>query len=379
MKINIIGGGIGGLTLAIALQQRGIEAHVYEAAAEIRPVGKGIWLPTNAMLVMERLRLADALIAHGIELNRIEVHDKTAGRLQAIDLVKIKQQFGRTTTSILRADLQATLAAHVAEGSLHLNKRVTAVSQTTNQVTATFDDGSQAHSDLLIGADGLRSQVREAVEPGVPLRYSGQTCYLGVSHIQLPPHLLRVVQEIWGGKFRFGYSAVGQNRVYWFAPQAAPANTSPPADMLAQLKRDYADFPAPVGDILAHTPVGEIMKVDLNDVAGVDRWWNGRIVLIGDAAHAMTPNMGQGGAQAIEDAYALAQLLADNQSHETTFAQYQKLRQPKAQRVAALSWRFGQLAHNQSSLVRGVRNAAFKLLPASLNQRQAEQLYRLDF
>lgn len=101
------------------MQQRGIEAHVYEAADQVRPVGKDIWLPTNAMLIMERLGLVEELVAHGIELERIEVHDKTAGRLQAINLEKVKQQFGRTTTSILRADLQGTLAAQVAAGTFN--------------------------------------------------------------------------------------------------------------------------------------------------------------------------------------------------------------------------------------------------------------------
>lgn len=378
MKINIIGGGIGGLTTAIALQQQGIEAHIYEAAPQIRPVGKGIWLPTNAMLVMARLGLAEELIAQGVELERIEVHDKTAGRLQAIDLIRVKHQFGRTTTSILRADLQATLAKRVAEGGLHLNKRCTAVAQDNAGVTVTFDDGSQARSDLLIGADGIRSRVREVVAPKTTLRYAGQTCYLGVAHIQLPPHLLRVVQEIWGGRLRFGYSAVGKDRVYWFAPQSAPPHTPPPADVLARLCTDYADFPAPVSDILAHTAAEEIIKLDLNDIEPLNSWGNGRVVLIGDAAHAMTPNMGQGGAQAIEDAYALAQTLAQETSYSAAFQAYETLRRPRAERIAALSWRVGQMAHQTSPLVRSLRNAVFKLLPRRLNQRQAERLYRLD-
>jgi 2-polyprenyl-6-methoxyphenol hydroxylase-like FAD-dependent oxidoreductase len=379
MKISIIGGGIGGLTLAIALQQRGIAAHVYEAAAELRPVGKGIWLPTNGMLVMERLGLADILVGQGIELERIEVHDQKQGRLQTIDLGVIKKQFGRTTTSILRADLQATLAAQIPAAQIHLGKRCTAVSQTPHTVTATFADGSNATSDLLIGADGLRSVVREQVAPAHPLRYSGQTCYLGLADIALPDDLLRVVREIWGGRLRFGYSAVAAERVYWFAPQTAPAGAPPPAAPRVELLRAYADFPAPVREIIGKTDEAEMMKVDLHDIRPLQKWADGRLALLGDAAHGMTPNMGQGGAQAIEDAFALAHLLVESSDHQTAFSAYTALRQPKAHRVAALSRRFGQLAHLASPLLCTVRNGAFRLLPAGVNQRQAAALYRLDF
>ncbi|MCB0008377.1 MAG: FAD-dependent monooxygenase, partial [Anaerolineales bacterium] len=166
MKIMIVGGGIGGLTTAVALRQAGFAPLVYEAAPSLEPVGKGIWLPTNAMLVLERLGLAEALVALGIELTAIEVHDRATGRLQAIDLAAVKAHFGRTTTSILRADLQATLAAALPAESIQLGKRCVAVQQAEAGVTVTFADGSTAAADLLIGADGLRSVVRDQVAPG---------------------------------------------------------------------------------------------------------------------------------------------------------------------------------------------------------------------
>ena len=123
MKIIIIGGGIGGLTVAVALQQRGFEAHIYEAAPEIRPVGKGIWLPTNAMLVLDRLSIGKVIAAKGLPLERIELHDKSAGLLQAMDLREVCQRYGQTTVSILRADLQAGLVAALPQHTLHLSKR----------------------------------------------------------------------------------------------------------------------------------------------------------------------------------------------------------------------------------------------------------------
>ncbi|MCB0009796.1 MAG: FAD-dependent monooxygenase, partial [Anaerolineales bacterium] len=109
------------------------------------------------------------------------------------------------------------------------------------------------------------------------------------------------------------------------------------------------------------------------------RWYAGRVVLLGDAAHAMTPNLGQGGAQAIEDGYFLAWLLAEKPTVEAALAAYQAGRRPRAQRIASQAWRMGQLAHLTSAPARFLRNTAFRLVPASLGQRQAEALYKLDF
>jgi 2-polyprenyl-6-methoxyphenol hydroxylase-like FAD-dependent oxidoreductase len=308
MNVVIIGGGIGGLTTAIALRQRGFDVQIYEQAPEIRPVGKGIWVPTNAMLVLDRLGVGDRLVERGLELARIEIHDVRAGRLQHIDLDAVKERFGRTTTSILRADLQAVLVNALPPEIIHLNKRCTAVrhQEGGRGAAARFDDGSEAHGDVVVGADGIHSTVRQVVAPDRPLRYAGQTCYLGVAELELPPASVRVVREIWGGAARFGYSAVGRRQVYWFAPLAAPAGGRMPADPLSALRAAYADFPAPVPAIIDHTPASEIIRVDLHDLPPFSGWHRGRVVLVGDAAHAMTPNLGQGAAQAIEDAHALA-------------------------------------------------------------------------
>jgi len=379
MKINIIGGGIGGLATAVALQQRGFDAHVYEAASQLEPVGKGIWVPTNAMLVLNRLGLGDAVAERGVELKRIEVRDKRGGVLQAIDLGEVRARFGQTTVSILRAELQAVLTEALTDGTLHLGKRCKGVITSEEGAVALFDDGTEISGDVLIGADGIRSVVRETVVPNVPLRYAGQTCYLGLAEGRLPPELARTVWEVWGGSCRFGVSAVAGDRAYWFAPITASEVSETVGDVTTYLAELYADFPKPIPDIIQRTPASEIIRVNLYDFALLERWAKARVVLVGDAAHAMTPNLGQGGAQAIEDAYVLAEALADEPDLESAFAVFEQVRQPKVKRIVRTAWWLGQLAHAKAPWVKGLRNAALRLTPDGVNQRQAHALYELNY
>lgn len=377
MDIAVVGGGIGGLSTAIALQQRGLSVQVFEAAPAIGAVGKGIWLPTNAMLVLERLGLADAVATKGLALQRIELRDKDAGLLQAIDLKGVKKRLGQTTVSIVRADLQAALVGALEPGSLTLGKRSVEVEHGKAGATVRFEDGTRITAPVVVGADGLRSRVRKAVAGEVALRYAGQTCYLGVADYALSE--AGTVRELWGGSARFGYSAVSKEKVYWFAPQTAQAGGAMPREVVQVLLASYRNFPPPVLPILEATPPAEIIKLDLHDFVPLRSWYKGRVVLVGDAAHAMTPNLGQGGAQAIEDAYVLAQTLAENLSApEAAFQQYERRRQAKAKRVARTAWWLGRMAHVEAPWLRSVRNRTFKLVPERMNQAQAEALYTIN-
>jgi 2-polyprenyl-6-methoxyphenol hydroxylase-like FAD-dependent oxidoreductase len=378
-KALVIGGGIGGLTAALALRRRGIDAEVYEAAPALQPVGKGIWVPTNAMQVLDRLGLAGAVREAGCGLERIEVRTVEGLVLMAVDVREFAARYGHLTVSIHRADLVHALAGALPAEALHLGKRLVDFAASADGVSARFEDGSEARGDVLIGADGIHSAVRERLFGPVPLRYSGQTCYRGVAALALPADLAQTCLEVWGGAARFGFSAVGPGQVYWFAPVRAPANSpqrTGPA-LSEELAERYARFPAPIPAIVRNTPPDEIVRTDLYDIRPLARWWRGRVALLGDAAHAMTPNLGQGGAQAIEDAYALAGQLA-GRPPEPAFAEYQRVRKPKADRVARTAWRLGQAAHLPPGPLRSLRDLALRLTPRALSDRQVDRLLRLD-
>jgi 2-polyprenyl-6-methoxyphenol hydroxylase-like FAD-dependent oxidoreductase len=379
-RILIIGGGIGGLTAGVALRRRGFEATVYEAAPELQPVGKGIWVPTNAMQVLHRLGLADAVVKAGWPLERIQLRTVAGALLLDGDLREVAAKYGHTTVSIHRAALVRLLADALPPGALRLGKRCTSVEHDGAGVGVRFADGTEARGDLLVAADGIRSAVREQVLPGVPLRYSGLTCYRGIADLELPADLAHVCWEVWGGPVRFGFSPVGLRQVYWFAPVTAPADSplSSGEALTALLAGQYAKFPGPVPEILRHTPAEEIIRTDLYDFAPIGRWSSGRVVLLGDAAHAMTPNLGQGGAQAVEDAYVLADRLAGCATVDEALREYERLRLPKVRWVVNTAWRFGRLAHLRGRWPQRLRDLVLKWM-AGRSEKQFDRLYALNY
>jgi 2-polyprenyl-6-methoxyphenol hydroxylase-like FAD-dependent oxidoreductase len=369
--VVILGAGIGGLTCAIALAQRGIPAEILEQAPELRTIGAGIWLPSNAMTVMDRLGLAGELTRAGLPLERVEVA-AGARLLQAIDLGPVRERFGHTTISILRSELQRVLAAAIEPGTLRLGARVERVEPGGAVV---LEGGEVIAADVVIGADGIDSAARAAVAPDAVIRYAGQTCYRGVARLALDEADRRVCREVWNGAARCGYSAVGGDQVYWFLPVLAPRGGRDDGPVKPRLVELAARFPAPVPAIVAATPEDSISRLDLRDLVPLPRWHRDHVVLLGDAAHAMTPNLGQGGAQAIEDAFVLASCLNDHPTPEAAFAAYQEHRRPRVDRIARLAWRLGKAAHYRSGLARGLRDLAMRVIPDGVARRQTDWLY----
>ena len=361
MKALLIGGGIGGLTTAIALEKAGIDTSVYEAAPEIRAVGAGIWMATNAMQVFDRLGLASDVVAAGLPLERICISDNRLRIIQNTEMQMIRDQFGYSITSIARSRLQEVLLKNYGK-TINLAKHCTRFEQNGYGVTAYFNDGSSAQGDILIGADGIHSAVRQQMYPDARLRYSGQTCWRGIASIQLDAPLDKACLEAWGKTARLGFSVLSSSEVYWFAVQKAPrGEKDPPTGIKQKLQERYAGFNQPIPDIIAATPEEKIIRNDIIDLNPIKKWHHGRVCLIGDAAHAMTPNMGQGGGQAVEDAWVLSQILKDAKTPEKAFAIFESKRRKKVNQVVSTSWLIGKMAH--ISFGQGLRNALLRLVP----------------
>jgi len=376
MKTIIIGGGIAGLTTAIALEQIGFETAVYEASPQLSVAGAGIWMATNAMQVFHRLGLAEEVNAQGVSLDRIEVADHKMKSIQATEQLLFVETFGYSVTSILRSRLRDILVSHYGK-EIHCSKKLQRVQEDGEGVAAFFEDGTSAIGDILIGADGIHSATRQQLFPSARIRYAGQTCWRGIAPISLQAPLEKACVETWGKDYRFGLSVISDTEVYWFAVAKAPEGQRDEGNRKAKLTKMYAGFGDPIPAIIAATPETSIIRNDISDLKPIPKWYQGRICLIGDAAHATTPNMGQGGGQAVEDAWFLSQILKEESQPELAFKRFQDKRRKKVDQVVRTSWQIGKIAHLPFG--QGLRNFLLRKTPKALAEKQMLALYNIDY
>ncbi len=362
--IVIAGAGIGGLTLGCALARAGLPFVIFERAAELRPAGAGIALSQNAFAALAHLGLEQPARAAGKALGQAVICDQT-GRT----LIAAKGPSVGGTVAMARSDLQTVLLDSLG-GLVETGRAVRGYRARPGGVLVEMEDGEEIKADLLVGADGLHSTVRAIMRGREPLRYAGYTSWRAiVEGVPLPNE--EHATESWGIGQRFGVAAIGGGRVYWFAVADAPAGQADGPDPRPALLARFAGWHDPVERLIAATPPARVLRTDIHDRPPIDRWIEGYVTLLGDAAHPMTPNLGQGGCQAIEDAVVLASALARFGEVQPALLHYQKRRLARANGFVVRSWRFGQLAHLRAAPMRWLRDHALRAMPATLTARAA--------
>ena len=311
LKAIVVGAGIGGLTTAIALKKAGYTVEIYDRVSALRPAGAGISLWSNGVKVLNRLGLGEQLAAFGGTMNRMEYRSHRNESLSHIDLVPLIQQVGQRPYPVSRTDLQEMLLNAAGRDQVQLQMRCVDVEETDENVTAIFENGHRATGDILVGADGIHSRVREYVlGTSITPRYANYVNWNGI--VDAKPGLCDTdnwVIYVGQGK-RASMMPIGGDRFYYFfgAPMAK-GSTVDPADRRDELAKIFADWPDPVQNLIQALDPLATNRLEIHDIDPPHRLARGRTVLIGDAAHATTPTLGQGGCQAVEDAEVLTRYL----------------------------------------------------------------------
>jgi len=367
-EVLIIGAGIGGLTLAAALRQRGIPCRLFERAGELRPVGAGILVQTAALRALRTLGL-DAKVAAAGQDVQVGFGKTERGRvLQRSALASLGGELGVGTVAIHRARLQEVLLESASGVPLVHGAELVSFESQGESIAANFADGSSVEGALLVGADGLRSAVRRQLLGDTPLRYSGYTSWRGVAEVtgSVPPE---EVTEMWGPGARFGYATLGGGQTYWFAVLNAPEGERE-SNSLEVVTRHFSHWAEPVPTLLASTRTERVFRTDIHDRPPVASWSRGAVTLLCDAAHPTTPNLGQGGCMAIEDAVVLAHALERAPSLSEALADYERRRVARTTSIVEASFRFGKVAQLENPVAIALRNFMVRLTPESVVQKQ---------
>ncbi|MEO8904497.1 MAG: FAD-dependent monooxygenase [Polyangiaceae bacterium] len=362
-RILVLGGGIGGLSTAIALRSAGFHAEVFEQSSELREAGAGVGLWSNAMASLDQLGVS---IRGSRPLRTVTGANARGKELSLTRLDTLGPDFASAACFVvLRPALLAALAERLPKEVIHTSSRALRVEALEGRVRLHLEGGRIEDGDLLVGADGLHSIVRPLVVGEDNLRYSGQTCFRGVAQLRVAE--ADTLREIQGRGQRGAVCPVDLETVYWWAAHNAPAG-----EILEPLSRKnhllvrYRGWPFGLEDAILATASDAILQNDLVDRPPADNYVHGRLVLIGDAAHPTTPNLGQGANMAIDDAIVLARSLRAEATVSGALERYQRERLPRTRQIVQRSWSFGQMCLWKSAPAVWLREVMLRLTPQSM-------------
>jgi 2-polyprenyl-6-methoxyphenol hydroxylase-like FAD-dependent oxidoreductase len=372
-RIIVIGGGIGGLCTAIALRKVGIDAVVYEQAEQLDEVGAGLTIWTNAVKALRSIGLADEVINAGKKIRRGEVRTPKGTVLTRTPFQELERLFGEPSVALHRADLHRVLLDALPSDSVRIGMKCVGFKQDKDKITVSFSDGNREEADFLVGADGIHSVVREMLFPEISLRYSGYTVWRGVVNWENEIDL-KTTSETLGRGSRFGIVPIGGKRIYWYATANTPAGQKQtPAERKKYLLAQFKDWHQPIERLIESTPEKFILHNDIFDIAPLKCWHNNRVVLLGDAAHPTTPNLGQGACLAIESAVVLARCLSQTDDWAAALRRYEIERMPRTAWINEQSWRTGKIGQLEGRLSCTLRNFILRATPHFIMRKPLEK------
>lgn len=377
-EFMIIGGGVAGLTAAIALRTIHREFMLFEQSPALRGIGAGFGLAANAMQALHILGLKEEVEKIGYYLDSYNILDQNGHILFKPDTQRISTKYDQKNFALHRADLHAYLLSKISPEQIKLDRRAVKLEQHDSYVQVFFDDGSTHKANYLIIADGVKSPLRQQIIPSSTPRYAGYTCWRAI--IDNTKIKLNNSFETWGRAGRFGVTPLVKDRIYWYACVNGPANNPTFKNTTVQdLQQRYSTYHSPVLEILHATKDQDLIWSDIVDIKPLDHLAYHNILLIGDAGHATTPNMGQGACQAIEDVAVLVDELKKDKTTIDAFRSFEKRRLARTRYITETSRQIGNVAQWENPIMITVRNSIARILPNSIKQHSLIKLLAKDF
>jgi 2-polyprenyl-6-methoxyphenol hydroxylase-like FAD-dependent oxidoreductase len=358
VHIGIVGGGIGGLTAAIALACHGANVRVFERAGERRREGIALLLWANAMHALASIGVHE-VAARAMTIDVTEIRNARGDLLCELPIAEWNQSSGASTVAVRRPDLVAALARALAPEAMRAGVELASYAVCGDKVIARFTGGDEVEVDALIGADGLNSTVRTQLLGTASPRALHQHAWVGIA--RGVSGLLRpgVTTASIGRGPRFWAAALDDDSAFWYATVNHTDTPSGPA--VEYLSRELADWHAPIQALLAASHDDDIAYTQIHDRPPVDRWGTGPVTLLGDAAHASTPDLGQGACQAIESAVVLADCLARAAAIVDGLRDYERRRMERTATISRLCWLTSIHSTIQSAALCSVRDSAIRI------------------
>ncbi len=373
----IVGGGPGGLTAALALRQVGFDPIVFERAQADEQRGTGLTLWPNAFCALDKLGLAEAVQEVCFPMSGIAMRSWRGDFFFKL-MGNRKNDFldGHTGMTVHRPDLMAVLLTALGRSKVAFGARCTGFQQSSEGVTAYFGDGNEVSGELLIGADGINSVIRSQLLGQLKLLYAGYVVWRGVAVYNLEEPIGTTSM---GRGRQFGYFPMTDNRVYWFASASLPAGgTDEATGRKQQLIERFGAWHSPVPGIIKATSAEAIIRNDIYDLDPLATWGEGRVRLLGDAAHPAVPTLGQGACQAIEDAVVLAACLRQSPQVNRALADYEARRKQRTKVITLQSRRLGRMGYWKNPLACWIRNQVMKRIPPSIRLWQLSRMFRFE-